>query len=340
MKTFKYILVLCIMVTAMACDRSDDSNFNVLLPDKPSFDESTVYGKRMKEFFDKYGIWCQYNVSANDLFYTWTGSENWTSSALDYEYEEANAEYIVKALDFLENEVMINMPVSILDEYLGLYIAFEGRVFHSCELEDGLDYTSKEDYPGIEEEFEESAYGWNGSRYLLLAPVGPEFDKTDKETLKREWTALIFYEALKNLPNPDAFEDKNSDAWDAFAYFYYDYLVGDHEDGWAYNDYLGKYQGPYTDGLVSPGPISSATLMDGYDDEENGTGFYAMIYKWYGKSSCLDAFAAYVGYIMYASAEEKAEIRSQSDNVLVNERLVKEYCKKHLNWDIPELGEK
>ena len=79
---------------------------------------------------------------------------------------------------------------------------------------------------------------------------------------------------------------------------------------------------------------------DGYDDEENGTGFYAMIYKWYGKSSCLDAFAAYVGYIMYASAEEKAEIRSQSDNVLVNERLVKEYCKKHLNWDIPELGEK
>ena len=180
------------MVTAMACDRSDDSNFDVLLPDKPSFDESTVYGKRMKEFFDKYGIWCQYNVPANDLFYTWTGSENWTSSALDYEYEEANAEYIVKALDFLENEVMINMPVSILDEYLGLYIAFEGRVFHSCELEDGLDYTSKEDYPGIEEEFEESAYGWNGSRYLLLAPVGPEFDKTDKETLKREWTALIF----------------------------------------------------------------------------------------------------------------------------------------------------
>ena len=55
MKTFKYILVLCIMVTAMACDRSDDSNFDVLLPDKPSFDESTVYGKRMKEFFDKYG---------------------------------------------------------------------------------------------------------------------------------------------------------------------------------------------------------------------------------------------------------------------------------------------
>lgn len=94
---------------------------------------------------------------------------------------------------------MINMPVSILDEYLGLYIAFEGRVFHSCELEDGLDYTSKEDYPGIEEEFEESAYGWNGSRYLLLAPVGPEFDKTDKETLKREWTALIFYEALKKF---------------------------------------------------------------------------------------------------------------------------------------------
>ena len=43
---------------------------------------------------------------------------------------------------------------------------------------------------------------------------------------------------------------------------------------------------------------------------------------------------------MYASAEEKAEIRSQSDNILVNEGLVKEYCKKYLDWDIPELGEK
>ena len=79
---------------------------------------------------------------------------------------------------------------------------------------------------------------------------------------------------------------------------------------------------------------------DGYDDEENETGFFAMIYKWYDASSCLDAFAAYVGYIMYASAEEKAEIRSQSDNILVNEGLVKEYCKKYLDWDIPELGEK
>ena len=51
MKTFKYILVLCIMVTAMTYDRSDDSDFDVCLPDKPSFDESTVYGKRMKESF-------------------------------------------------------------------------------------------------------------------------------------------------------------------------------------------------------------------------------------------------------------------------------------------------
>ena len=36
MKTFKYILVLCIMVTAMACDRSDDSNFDVYITGKRS----------------------------------------------------------------------------------------------------------------------------------------------------------------------------------------------------------------------------------------------------------------------------------------------------------------
>ena len=50
MKTFKYILVLGITIMTMACDRSDDSNYDVELPDRPTFDETTVYGKRMKEF--------------------------------------------------------------------------------------------------------------------------------------------------------------------------------------------------------------------------------------------------------------------------------------------------
>ena len=54
MKTFKYILVLGITIMTMACDRSDDSNYDVELPDRPTFDETTVYGKRMKEFYDKY----------------------------------------------------------------------------------------------------------------------------------------------------------------------------------------------------------------------------------------------------------------------------------------------
>ena len=339
MKTFKYILVLCIVMTVIACDRSDDADFDVQLPDGPSFDESTVYGKRMKEFFDKYGVWCQYNVPANDLFYAWTTSENYSSSSLDYEYEEANPDYIIKALDFLENEVMANMPNSILDKYMGLYIAFEGRVYHSCELGDYLNYTSKEDYPDLEENFEEIAYGWNGSRYLLLSPVGPEFDKIDKENIKRGWTALIFNEALKNLPNPDAFENNNKAAWDNWlGYFYYDYIVGDHEDGWGEGNAFFSYD-PYSSGLVSAGAIKNATLYDGFDDEDNETGFYVYISKWYDIPTCLDAFADYVAYIMYASAEEKAEIRAKSSNIIVNERLVKEYCKKQLNWDIPELGE-
>ena len=124
MKTFKYILVLGITIMTMACDRSDDSNYDVELPDRPTFDETTVYGKRMKEFYDKYGVWCQYNVPSGDLFYAWTTSDNYTSSSLDYEYEEADPNYIVKAIDFLEEEVMVNLPSSILDEYMRSNILF------------------------------------------------------------------------------------------------------------------------------------------------------------------------------------------------------------------------
>lgn len=331
MKTCQYILAICLAMTALACDRSDEADFSVEVPDAPSFDESTDHGKRMKAFFDKYGIWCQYHVPADDLFYAWTTSENWTTSSLDYEYEEADPDYIVKALDFLENEVMVHLPASILDEYLGLHIALEGRIFHSCELEDGLNYTSKEDYPNLEENFEDAAYGWNGSRYLLMAPVGPEFDRTDKEALKRGWTAVIFKEALKKLPNPEAFEKNNQKAWDNwFGYFYEEYIVGDRKSDWTTS--------PYAQGLVSAGPIKVASLEDGYDDEENETGYYVCIAKWYDTSECPDAFANYVAYIMYASATEKAEIRAQNENILVNEGLVKDYCKKYLNWDIPELN--
>lgn len=334
MRTFKYILVLSMIIMAVACDRSDESSYDVELPEEPTFDETTVYGKRMKKFYDDYGVWCQYNVPSADLFYAWTTSDNYTSSALDYEYEEADPDYIVEALDFLENEVMVNLPSSILDEYMGLYIALEGRIFFSSTLDDSyLEHSSLEDYPELSTNYEEPGYGWNGSRYLLLAPVGPEFDETDKDQLKREWTALIFYEALKNLPNPDEFDQNNQAAWDNFfGYFYVDYIVGNHENEWDGSD-------PYSSGLVGAGVLKVATLYDSYDDEETQTGYNVYISKWYDVSECLDAFADYVAYIMYASAEEKAEIRSKSSNILVNEELDQGYCKKYLNWEIPELGE-
>lgn len=339
MKGLRYLFMITILGLACACDRSDEADFDLNLPDGPSFDESTTWGQRMKAFYDKWGVWCQINVPANDLNYAWTTGDNWSSSSIDYLYEEANVEYIEKALDFLDEEVMVNLPSSILDEYMGLYIALEGRMYNSYGLEDYLEYSSLEDYPDLTTEFDELMYGWNGARFLLLAPVGPEFDEIDKDQLKREWTALIFYEALKNLPNPDEFEQANQSAWDNWlGYFYYEYIIGDHEDRWEEGNIFFSYD-PYSDGLVSPGALVGVTLYDGYDDETAKTGFYLYYYKWYDAQTCLDAFADYVAYIMYASAEEKAEVRSMSSNIIKNEELVKEYCKQYLDWDIPELGE-
>lgn len=339
MKRLKYLFVIVILALVCACDRSDKADFDLNLPDGPSFDESTAWGQRMKAFYDKWGVWCQINVPANDLNYAWTTGDNWSSNLIDYLYEEANVEYIEKALDFLDEEVMVNLPASILDEYMGLYIALEGRMYNSYEIEDYLEYSSIEDYTDLTTEFDELMYGWNGARYLLLAPVGPEFDEIDKNQLKREWTALVFYEALKNLPNPDEFESANQSAWEnLFGYFYYDYILGDHEDTWEEGNIFFAYD-PYSNGLVSAGGLKYVSLYDGYDEEDAHTGFYAYLYKCYDAPTCLDAFADYVAYIMYASAEEKAEVRSMSSNIIKNEELVKEYCKEYLDWDIPELGE-
>ncbi len=344
MKGLRYLFVIAILGLACACDRSDESDFDLNLPDGPSFDESTAWGQRMKAFYDQWGVWCQINVPADDLNYAWTTSDNWSSSLIDYLYEDADVEYIEKALDFLDEEVMVNLPSSILDEYMGLYIALEGRMYNSYGVEDYLEYSSIEDYPDLTTEFDELMYGWNGARYLLLAPVGPEFDEIDKGQLKREWTALIFYEALKNLPNPDEFE-RTMPAFDnifSFGYWYNEYLYppteGEHEDDWLEGNILISYN-PYEDGLVGPGPLNYVTLIDGYDDEENRTGYYMCLQKVYDAQTCLDAFADYVAYIMYASAEEKAEVRSKNSVIIKLEGLVKEYCKQYLDWDIPELGE-
>ena len=91
-------------------------------------------------------------------------------------------------------------------------------------------------------------------------------------------------------------------------------------------------------GYVKAGPLLSVGLSDGYDDEDNKTGYYVCIDEWYEAPTILDAFADYVAYIMYASPEEKAEIRSMNTKIEENEQLVKDYCKQYLNWDIPELG--
>ena len=339
MRICKYTLLLWIAALFVACDRSDDADLEVIMPDGPSFDESTEWGIRMKEFYDKWGIWCQYNVPSDDLFYAWTTSENWTTSALDYEYEDADPEYIVKALDFLEEEVMANLPESILNEYMGLYIALEGRVFHSNTLEDGLNYSSMEDW-NLSTDYDEEAYGWNGTRHLLLAPVSSLFDEMDKDEIKRGWTALLFNAALANLPNPDAFEENNPEPFFSLGYFYYDYIYdenGTHESGWEEPSIFGAYD-PYSAGYVKAGPLLSVGLSDGYDDEDNKTGYYVCIDEWYEAPTILDAFADYVAYIMYASPEEKAEIRSMNTKIEENEQLVKDYCKQYLNWDIPELG--
>jgi hypothetical protein len=143
--------------------------------------------------------------------------------------------------------------------------------------------------------------------------------------------------ALDNLPNPDEFEKANADAFSFTIYTYDDYIEGDHEDSWYYNSYFGL-QCPYIDGLVGTGESWGPVLMDGYDDEDNKTGYYALIESMYGNNSCKKAFADFVGYIMFAPASEKTYIRSFSDKVLKNEEMVKAYCKKNLNWDIPELG--
>ena len=340
MRKFRYILIAWVAALAVACDRSDDAGFGVDLPAGPSFDESTEWGIRMKEFYDKWGIWCQINVPSNDLFYAWTTSENWTTSALDYEYEDADPEYIVRALDFLEEEVMVNLPENILDEYVGLYIALEGRVFHSNTLGDELNYTSMEDWD-VTTEYNDEVYGWNGSRHLLLAPVSSLFDEMDKEEIKRGWTALIFNAALVNLPNPDAFEENNPEPTFSFGYFYNEYIYdesGTHESGWEEGSDFIQYD-PYSAGYVTAGPLLAATLGDGYDDEDAKTGYYVCIQEWYDTPTILDAFADYVAYIMYASAEEKAEVRSMNSRIEENEQIVKDYCKQYLNWDIPELGE-
>lgn len=342
MKIFKYIYLIIIIFTIGACNNSDDTNELVRLAGAPSFDQTKEYGVRMKVFYDQYGVWCQYNIPAKDINYAWTESTNWSATNRDFDYDEADVNYIVKVLDFFEKDVMSNIPSVLLKEYLGLNIAFEGRMYNAVELEsNSLKYTKLSDFPNLTTSYKEPIYGWNGSRYLMLAPVGPDFDSTDKNIIRRKWTALIVGNAMKNMPNPDDFEKANTKAWSALRYVYDSYVVkGSRTDGWYYSFFFDTYQSPFADGLLSPGPIMAASMFDGYDNEEKKTGLYVGIKKYFSANTPLKAFADYVAYIMYAPAAEKKATRLLNDKIITNETLVKNYCKKYLNWDLPELGDK
>lgn len=339
MKIYKYLLLLCMLVVMGACNRSDDADSDVILPDAPTFDTSTTYGARMKDFYDKYGIWCQYNVSKNDLQYEWTTSDNWTTSSPDYEFVDVTKpEYITKALDMFES-LMKSLPEDILKKYIGMNIAFEEKMYNTYTLDNNLNYKTIDDFPGLTLQYQEPRYGWISARYLILAPAGPDIDTTDKTAIERQWTSLIMQKALDNLPNADDFEKANASAFSFTIYTYEHFIEGNHKDGWYYNSYLGSQQCPYLDGLVGTGEPWGYTLFDDYDNKDTKTGYYAGIDKTYGNNTWKKAFADLVGYIMFAPTSEKTYIRSFSDKVLKNEAMIKAYCKKYLNWDIPELNQ-
>lgn len=326
-------MLMAVAITLGACSSADDSDTDVRMPEAPNFDENTEAGRRMKQFYDDYGIWCRYDFPAKDLYYAWTSSLDYYDDDVPFYVTPGDPAYVPKVLDFLEDSVINFIPKEIMTDYMGLYLALQGRVYHKAAVENQMSYHDPADYQEYLQGYEEDGYGYLATRHLVMGPVGENFDRTDSKKLRREWTALLFSKALQNMPVDDTFNTNYTTAVsNMWGDFMYDTYIEGHIEwsGWYVSMYTGDHS-PYGAGFVAAGPLRSATMWD----TRSGDVFIDAGYR---VPSQTRAMADYIAFIMYASSEEKATVRAKNELIPANEAAVKEYCKRELNWDIPELN--
>lgn len=185
MKVNIYLLG-ALLLLALGCDRADDADFEVPVPEGPHFSTDTPADMKIKELYDKYGVYVQYDFDTLDYIWDWSNKER-TQMVL------AKKEYVGQVIEALEKEVFAVLPEEIVKHYVPL------NVF----LVDSLVNTY---YDVLEDEgVNESLYTLANTNYIVLALCGEGFADRDEQECRERWLSIFIEKIMGRLDYPTEF---------------------------------------------------------------------------------------------------------------------------------------
>jgi hypothetical protein len=206
MKRIKYVILACLSIFVVACGDLSDPGGEVELGEGMSFSDDSPAGQRIRKAIDDYGIFFKYQFPESEYSYAW----NTIISSMPYT-RATHEESIIKAIDYIDDEVFSLFPEGFIKKYMPPTILLVDSLKVRCQHEDQLVGETETVYHSIPGNITESA--------LVIANINEKFNKPGEEytaTLKEDLVSLIVERLLSNAatPFPDDFIRVTTDFFD------------------------------------------------------------------------------------------------------------------------------
>lgn len=168
----------------VACIDEDASTPDVVVSSQIVLSDDTPVNAKIKAMYEKYGSYFIYRFEDLDLRYDWST----LMTIPTYKYaKEAN---IVETLDFLDEEVLGELPLE-LRKYISFHVYLTDSLWGTYNEWDGHLLNSK----------------------LVLGRVGERFASLDKKELQETWLSLFIERMLNIWPVPTEFAKISDDGY-------------------------------------------------------------------------------------------------------------------------------
>lgn len=331
----KYLVYISIIVMSLfiACDRSDESDYHFELESSLSDEEGPI-AERISEFFEKYGLQVKYDFE--DAEYTY----NWTEHISSVPYTKADPNYVIRVLDYLEDEIFPVFPEGFIEKYLQPNILFVDSL--------SIEYSYLNSTSGVSYTENRSISGNVTQNYLAIGRVSESFD-FESEEMKEELVALLIERMMintANWPKPQEFINVTGEKYGTFSGGIY--WKGEFDDvaSWIGSTMPGsatEYFQWWNNGVLKHGRLGCV----GYEYME----FWGMVFEIFSiaKGTTSQDFADYYTFITKKTAAEKeaffADVASREsgaggpaavEKMRTKMQLVKDYFKENFNITLQE----
>lgn len=184
--------LLCLAFGLLMISCGEDADLSVDVPPPPELDSNTVWDARIKELYERYGIWFRYDVPQKEVLYNLYGD---VISGLAY--TEVDKQRIPEFLDLLTDLLFDRLPEPFLKEHLPMNVLLFDEFRTSERMLDG----------------------YITANATMFAKIGGQMDEADPDELHNGWISLLFEKMLAGWEYPTAFAEISKEGYEQFIFW-------------------------------------------------------------------------------------------------------------------------